>query len=40
MDLDRNYWEVQYFDAGFQHDDFFDAGDRFPMDQVAPLTKT
>lgn len=29
-DLDRNWWEVQHYD-GFQHDDVFDFGDRFPM---------
>lgn len=39
MDLDRNFWEIQHF-PGFQHDEFFNAGDRFSMDQVAPLTKT
>jgi catechol 2,3-dioxygenase-like lactoylglutathione lyase family enzyme len=36
VDLDHNWWEIQHFD-GFQHDDMFDFGDRFPMDQVAPL---
>ena len=30
-DLDHNWWEIQYYD-GFQHDDQFDFGDRFPMD--------
>ncbi len=27
-DLDHNWWEVQYYE-NFQHDDFFDFGDRF-----------
>jgi catechol 2,3-dioxygenase-like lactoylglutathione lyase family enzyme len=36
VDLDKNWWEIQYF-SGFQHDDMFDFGDMFPMDQVAPL---
>lgn len=27
-DLDRNWWEIQYYD-GVQHDDIFDFGDRF-----------
>ena len=30
-DLDHNWWEILYYD-GFQHDDAFDFGDRFPMD--------
>jgi len=30
-DLDRNWWEIQYY-PDFQHDDMFDFGDRFPMD--------
>lgn len=30
-DLDHNYWEIQHYD-GFQHDDVFDFGDRFPME--------
>ena len=28
-DLDHNWWEIQYYANGFQHDDFFDFGDRF-----------
>ena len=28
-DLDHNWWEVQYYENGFQHDDYFDFGDRF-----------
>ena len=28
-DLDHNWWEIQYYENGFQHDDFFDFGDRF-----------
>jgi catechol 2,3-dioxygenase-like lactoylglutathione lyase family enzyme len=31
-DLDHNWWEILYYD-GFQHDDAFDFGDRFPMDE-------
>ena len=31
VDLDHNWWEVQCYE-GFQHDDMFDFGDRFPMD--------
>lgn len=33
-DLDHNWWEIQFYD-GFQHDDMFDFGDRFPMDATA-----
>jgi catechol 2,3-dioxygenase-like lactoylglutathione lyase family enzyme len=32
-DLDHNWWEIQYYENGFQHDDFFDFGDRFGDDQ-------
>ena len=28
-DLDHNWWEIQNYDNGFLHDDFFDFGDRF-----------
>jgi predicted lactoylglutathione lyase len=28
-DLDHNWWEVQHYANGFQHDDYFDFGDRF-----------
>lgn len=31
-DLDHNWWEVQYI-PGFQHEDMFDFGDRFSMDE-------
>ena len=31
-DLDHNWWEVQNVE-GFQHDDMFDFGDRFDMDE-------
>ena len=34
VDLDHNWWEVQSYD-GFQHDDMFDFGDRFSMDEGA-----
>jgi len=30
-DLDHNWWEIQYYEGGFCHDDYFDFGDRFPM---------
>lgn len=30
-DLDHNWWEIQYI-PGFQHEDMFDFGDRFPME--------
>jgi predicted lactoylglutathione lyase len=36
-DLDHNWWEIQYYD-GFQHDDLFDFGDVFPMDEEADET--
>ncbi len=35
-DLDHNWWEVQYFPS-FQHDDMFDFGDRFSMDDAADV---
>lgn len=35
-DLDHNWWEVQYY-SSFQHDDLFDFGDRFSMDDGADL---
>jgi catechol 2,3-dioxygenase-like lactoylglutathione lyase family enzyme len=35
-DLDHNWWEVQHFST-FQHDDLFDFGDRFSMDDGADL---
>jgi predicted lactoylglutathione lyase len=28
-DLDHNWWEIQYYENGFCHDDYFDFGDRF-----------
>ena len=31
-DRDHNWWEVQFYD-GFQHDDWFDFGDRFAMNE-------
>ena len=33
-DLDHNWWEIQHYD-GFQHDDMFEFGDRFPADEDA-----
>jgi catechol 2,3-dioxygenase-like lactoylglutathione lyase family enzyme len=35
-DLDHNWWEILFYD-GFQHDDAFDFGDRFPMEENAPV---
>ncbi len=35
-DLDHNWWEVQCYD-GFQHDDMFDFGDRFSMDEDSDI---
>jgi len=35
-DLDHNWWEIQSYD-GFQHDDMFDFGDRFSMDDDADV---
>ena len=32
-DRDHNWWEIQYYPNGFQHDDFFDFGDRFGDDE-------
>lgn len=31
VDLDHNWWEVQHYENGFLHDDYFDFGDRFSM---------
>jgi len=35
-DLDHNWWEIQCYD-GFQHDDMFDFGDRFSMDEDSDI---
>ena len=35
-DLDHNWWEIQQYD-GFQHDDMYDFGDRFSMDEDSDL---
>jgi hypothetical protein len=35
-DLDHNWWEVQYV-PGFQHEDLFDFGDRFSMEDNAKV---
>ena len=35
-DLDHNWWEIQYY-SSFQHDDLFDFGDRFSMEDGADL---
>lgn len=35
-DLDHNWWEVQYV-PGFQHEDLFDFGDRFSMEDNAKI---
>jgi len=34
IDLDHNWWEIQCYENGFQHDDLFDFGDRFAMDDA------
>jgi catechol 2,3-dioxygenase-like lactoylglutathione lyase family enzyme len=39
VDLDHNWWEVQASER-FRHDELFEPGDQFPMDQVAPLAKS
>jgi catechol 2,3-dioxygenase-like lactoylglutathione lyase family enzyme len=31
-DLDSNWWEFQYYEAGLQNDDLFEFGDRFNPD--------
>jgi len=33
-DLDHNWWEIQHYQNGFQHDDFFDFGDRFSNEEA------
>ncbi len=33
-DLDHNWWEVQHYANGFQHDDFLDFGDRFTLEEA------
>jgi catechol 2,3-dioxygenase-like lactoylglutathione lyase family enzyme len=35
-DRDHNWWEIQHYD-GFQHDDMFDFGDRFSMDEDSDI---
>ncbi|MGQ0652829.1 MAG: VOC family protein [Betaproteobacteria bacterium] len=35
-DLDHNWWEIQHV-PGFVHDDLFDFGDRFSMDDNAKI---
>lgn len=35
-DLDHNWWEIQHI-PGFQHEDMFDFGDRFSMDDATNL---
>lgn len=32
-DMNHNWWEIQWYD-GFLHDDFFDFGDQFAMDDT------
>ncbi len=29
QDVDHNWWEIEYYENGFVHDDYFDFGDRF-----------
>jgi catechol 2,3-dioxygenase-like lactoylglutathione lyase family enzyme len=38
-DLDHNWWEVSYTE-NFRHDDHYDFGDRFPMDEPAGEVET
>jgi len=35
-DLDHNWWEIQHYD-GIQHEDMFDFGDRFSMDEDSDI---
>jgi catechol 2,3-dioxygenase-like lactoylglutathione lyase family enzyme len=35
-DLDHNWWEIQYYD-GVQHEDMFDFGDRFDMEEDSDI---
>jgi len=35
-DRDHNWWEIQYYD-GVQHEDMFDFGDRFSMDEDSDI---
>ena len=35
-DLDHNWWEIQHYD-GVQHEDMFDFGDRFDMDEDSDI---
>jgi catechol 2,3-dioxygenase-like lactoylglutathione lyase family enzyme len=39
VDLDHNWWEIQHYENGFQHDDLFDFGDRFAMDDLHCLDR-
>ena len=34
-DVDHNWWEIQHYENGFVHDDYFDFGDRFGKAAVA-----
>jgi catechol 2,3-dioxygenase-like lactoylglutathione lyase family enzyme len=34
-DVDSNWWEPQFYEAGFQNEDMFDFGDRFTPDGKA-----
>ena len=38
-DLDHNWWEIAYTE-NFRHDDYYDFGDRFPMDEPAGELQT
>ncbi len=38
-DADQNWWEIQYYENGFQHDDFFDFGDRFGQAEKSDPSK-
>lgn len=36
QDRDNNWWEVQYYAGGFQHEDMFDFGDRYDSSLMLP----
>jgi catechol 2,3-dioxygenase-like lactoylglutathione lyase family enzyme len=36
QDLDYNWWEIQYYEAGYQHSDIFDFGDVFTSSLPSP----
>lgn len=36
QDRDHNWWEVQYYGGGYQHEDMFDFGDRYESSKKLP----